>query len=289
MNFKDFEGFKRIKNNKNVKLLDIYELLNNYQKELDKIILNEENNEIIVDIDGKYNIVVKLKNDEIIIERKLDDGCVETEKNYFETGKSIVLAQADRMVEQLYDLIIDYIINGTVKEHITKPQNVLKMFQKDRTIFGGALSIGTEFIVSDEDSNKEIYEIIQNPINKIFSLKNLRIKREEAILNYSEINENKFSILRHPFENIIIKVDSSSEKRTFLSSFSTKELKVTADYSNNHYIIEINDIVVGAIDCLDPLIKSNYRLEVNDMEYEFLIVSIAVIVDLYSNKNKEGI
>lgn len=289
MNFKDFEGVKRIRNNNNITLVQVFDLLENYREELDEILLDEQNSNIIVDIDGKYNILIKFRNEEIIIERKLDEGCTETNKNYFETGKSVLLAQADRMIEQLYDLINDYIVNGIVKEHITKPKNILRMTQKDKTILKGALAIGTQFLVTDEDSNKEIYEITQKPINKLFSLNNLRIKREEAILNYSDINENRFLVLRHPFENIVITLEQNAEKRTFTSVFSTKKLKVTADYSNNHYLVEINEIVIGAIDCLDPLLKLNYRIEVNNMEYEFLLVAIAVIVDLYSNKNKEGI
>lgn len=107
--------------------------------------------------------------------------------------------------------------------------------------------------------------------------------------NCSEINKDKFLILRHPFENIIVKLDKNSIKRTFISEFSTKKLKVTADFSNNHYLIEINEIVIGAIDCLDPNSKLNYRIEINDLEYEFLVVAIAIIIDVYCNNKKENI
>lgn len=289
MNFKDFEGFKRIKNKKNITINQIFEILKKYQKELNEVLYDEINDRIIIDIRGKYNILIRFSGDEIIIERKLDAGYSEYENNYLEQGKTILLADADRMVDQVFDLINDYIDDGKIREHITKPQNILRMEQTENKVLGGALAIGTQFIVTDDSTNKEIYEVTQKAVNRLYSLENLRMKREEAVINYSEMKKDKFLILRHPFENIVIKLDRNSQKRTFISTFSTKELKITADFSNNHYLVELNDIVIGAIDCLDPLLKLNYRIEVNDMEYEFLLVSIAVVVDLYSKKSKEGI
>ena len=34
-----------------------------------------------------------------------------------------------------------------------------------------------------------------------------------------------------------------------------------------------NEIVIGAIDCLDPSSKREYNLEINNSDYEYLIVS----------------
>ena len=58
-------------------------------------------------------------------------------------------------------------------------------------------------------------------------------------------------------------------------------LLFTADYTDNHFIIELDDIVIGAIDSLDEVHKNNYRLEINNLDYEVLIIAINIIIDLY--------
>ena len=58
-----------------------------------------------------------------------------------------------------------------------------------------------------------------------------------------------------------------------------KNIVATADYTDNHYIVEINDIVVGAIDCLNANTKDSYRIEINNLEYEYLIIALTVIID----------
>lgn len=289
MNYKDFEGFKKIKNSTNITIEQLYEILKKYEEQLNEVLYDEVNNRIILDINGKYNILVREEKDNIIIEKRLDDGEIELQNLVCEQGKTVLCASADRMVDQVFDLINDYIENGDIKQHITIPKKVLRMNQQDTKFLKTAVNIKTQFTVIDEDTANEIYKIIQRPLSQLYSVENLRINREEAVINYSEINKDKFLVLRHPFENIIVKLDKNSIKRTFISEFSTKKLKVTADFSNNHYLIEINEIVIGAIDCLDPNSKLNYRIEINDLEYEFLVVAIAIIIDVYCNNKKENI
>lgn len=68
-----------------------------------------------------------------------------------------------------------------------------------------------------------------------------------------------------------------------------KELKISADYSDNHYLVEYDEIVIGAVDCLDIHLKKDYRLEINDEKYEDIIIAIAIISDNMSRAEQKGV
>ena len=127
MDFEDFEGFKRIKNNKNLSIKDVFELLEKYQEEIGELRfdLNSEQSNIIADIRGKYLIRISIRADEIILERELEENHIEDD--ILKVDSAIDLARTDRMIEQIYDLLRDYIKNGTITEHITSVKRVLYM------------------------------------------------------------------------------------------------------------------------------------------------------------------
>ena len=122
MDFEEFEGYKKIPNEKHIRIQEIYELLEKYEENIGELsyIANLDDSEILIKVQGKYDVKVFLKDDDIIIERVIEAGHVDDSQDSFENGKSIPLAHADRIIEQLYDLIRDYIDDGVVKEHITK-------------------------------------------------------------------------------------------------------------------------------------------------------------------------
>lgn len=283
MDFEDFEGFKRIKNNKNLSIKDVFELLEKYQEEIGELRfdLNSEHSNIIADIRGKYLIRISIRADEIILERVLEENHIEDD--ILKVDSAIDLARTDRMIEQIYDLLRDYIKNGTITEHITSVKRVLYMKEDVKRALANLIVVGKLFEFSDTTS-KIIYEARENPLMNEFIFKNCKEKREAWTLKYSDYRNDKYTFLKQPFEKIEIARNKDEVKNIFEGKINKKDLKIAADYSDNHYLIELDEIVIGSIDCMDPLVRREYRLEVNNLNYEYLVVMIAVMIDIFLGK-----
>lgn len=277
LNMKDFEGIKRIDNSKDYDIDFIYKTLINYENEIGKISLSEEN-KIIADVDGKYIIEISLTENQILIQRKLEPNFEKEDINLGIDLKSIDMSKADRMIEQIYDLIITLKNDGSVNESITGVKKVL--FAKQEEGFFKNL-----FYIQDE-SGKNIYEIKENKILKEFTLINISSKRKNISIRYTGVELGKYNIVTNSYTTININKDSSSLKTLFTGEINNKKLTVTADYSDNHYIVEYNNIVIGAIDSLNDKEKNHYRLEINNLDYEYLIICLTIIIDLNSEKQK---
>lgn len=280
MDYKNFEGFKKIKNTKNLTVEEIYEILKGYQENAGEVKYAPHNEDlkIVVDVTGKYYVDIYLSEENIVIERKLEEGHTEDDSS---DGKSIALAHADRMIDQIYDLLKEYISKGKITEHITKAKEVIYVSQGEfkRALLGALVLPKYIFEVKDE-SGKKIYEVKLKTLSSSFSLFNLESKREEAVLNYSKGDDKNSSIIKYPFENIVIKKETNTEKTTYTANISTKKLKVTADYTDNHYILEVNEVFIGSIDSIVPETKKEYRLEINDLEYKYLVILFTILLDL---------
>ncbi len=283
MFFEGFEGFKKIKNEKNLSLEKIYSLLEKYQNDMGKMELlgDTENQVILIDIQGKYDANIRLSNDHIIIERILEPGQKPDELPTEENGKKIELAQADRMVDQIYDAIKDYMDDENIREHITSSKTTLKMKE---SIDKGIFSKGNTFEVTDKD-NKIVYEIVHKKFNKLFSVKSIDCHMEVTSVNYRNIHNNRIEIQEKPFNVTTLKLDNTTEKLRFVSEGIGKKVKISADFTDNHFLVELNEIVIGAIDCLDPQNRTEYRIEINDLREKHFIVSVAVLVDTYMRKD----
>ena len=283
MDFEDFEGFKRIKNNKNLSIKDVFELLEKYQEEIGELRfdLNSEQSNIIADIRGKYLIRISIRADEIILERELEENHIEDD--ILKVDSAIDLARTDRMIEQIYDLLRDYIKHGTITENITSVKRVLYMKEDVKRALANLIVVGKLFEFSDTTS-KIIYEARENPLMNEFIFKNCKEKREAWTLKYSDYRNDKYTFLKQPFEKIEIARNKDEVKNIFEGKINKKDLKIAADYSDNHYLIELDEIVIGSIDCMDPLVRREYRLEVNNLNYEYLVVMIAVMIDIFLGK-----
>lgn len=277
MDFEHFEGFKRIKNTKEIVTENILELLKKYETKMGAISLNGKN--IKIEVDGKYFVQIRVLKKEIIIEAKYDSECVSNADFNIEEGKGLQFVKTNRLIEQLYDLINDFIKNDVITEHITSVRKVLHMKEFEKYFLKGVYSLGNCFKITDE-MNDLVYEINQKKISQLYSIKNLRTKREDVVVKYEHEKLNRFTILKQPFEKIDISKDEKSVKTLFKGKISTKEIKISADYTDNHFLIEIDEIVVGAIDCLDPQIKTEYNIEINVLEYEYLVIAIAIMLDI---------
>lgn len=279
--FNDFEGFKRIKNNKNLTIEGIYELLEQYQKDMGEMKINSNLGvkTIIVKLSGKYDAEIKIQGKQIIIERFLEEGMIADKAPSVEEGKNIEMAQADRMIDQISELLQDYMKNGKIKEHITSSKMTLKMEQKEKKI-AKIFSAGSYFEFKDIN-NKVVYEAVDKPLNKLYSIKNTSNKMEVVSVSYEKIDNDIITIQEKPFRITDIKLDKSSVKTRFISLGNDRKIKISADYTDNHYTIELSDIVIGAIDCLDPQIKKEYRIEVNDKTNINLVIAAAVLIDQY--------
>lgn len=279
MIFEEFEGFKKIKNEKELTLEQIYSILEKYQDAMGNMKFSNETNKniITVDIKGKYDANIKIVKDYIVIERILEQDAIPDELPTEEKGKKIELAQADRMIDQIYDALKDYMDDGIIKEHITSSKITLKMKECPNK---GIFSKGTYFEVIN-DGNKLLYEIVHKKFNKLFSVKSLDCHMEVTSVNYEKIEENKIEIQEKPFNIVTLKVDNTTEKLRFVSEGIGKKVKISADYTDNHYVVELNEIVIGAIDCLDPQTRTDYRIEVNDLREMHFVVSVAILIDTY--------
>lgn len=278
-----FEGFKRIRNTRNLSLEKIYSLLEKYQDHTGKIeyINNEENEIIFINLKGKYDANIRMSNDFILIERILEANAAQDEEPSEEKGKNLEMAQADRMIDQIYELIKDYMDDENIKEHITSPKVILKMKESEHK---GIFSKGNFFEVYNVD-NKLVYEIVHKKFNKLFSVKSLDCHMEVTSVNYSNAYNKIIQIQEKPFNITTIKVDPKSDKLKFISEGIGKKVKISADYTDNHYVIELNEIVIGAVDCLDPVTRTEYQIEVNDLREMHFVVSAALLIDIYMRKD----
>ena len=279
MIFEGFEGFKKIKNEKNLTLEQIYTILEKYQDAMGNMKFSEDTdrNVITVDIKGKYDANIRISDEYIIIERILEQNATPDELPTEETGKKIELAQADRMIDQIYDSLKDYMDDGVIREHITAPKITLRMKESQNK---GIFSKGTFFEVVNAE-NKLLYEIVHKKFNRLFSVKSLDCHMEVTSVNYEKINDKRLEIQEKPFNITTLKVDETTEKLRFVSEGIGKKIKISADYTDNHYVVELNEIVIGAIDCLDPQSRTEYRIEVNDLREMHFVVSVAVLIDTY--------
>ena len=107
---------------------------------------------------------------------------------------------------------------------------------------------------------------------------------EVTSVNYADLNENIIEIQEKPFNVTTMKKDDTTDKLRFISKGIGKKLKISADYTENHYVIELNEIVIGAVDCLNPLTRNEYRIEINDLKEMHFVVSCAVLIDTYMKK-----
>lgn len=286
--FEEFEGFKKIKNVKKLSIENIYAILADYQTEMGNmeydISLGDKN--IIIDFKGKYNAKIKAFEDEIIIERILEEGKVEDREPTKEKGKKIKMAQADRMIDQIYDLINDYMEDEIIDEPITSPQKTLRMQLelKNSILWFRFVRVEERFQVFDLN-NKCVFEVDEAKINKIYSINNMQNHMELATVNYSKIKQNKFTIIENPFQITELYLDSTAEKIRFKPTGTGQKVEIKGDYTDNHFTVELNEIVIGAIDFLDPEIRSDYRIEINDLKKENLLLAIAVMLHVFGKKD----
>lgn len=290
MIFKDFEGFKKIKNEKGLDVEKIYSILEKYPDEMGKVeyCLDYENQKVIVSLPGKYHIEIRVSELEIIIERILEDGRVKDRLPSVEKGKKIKMAQADRMIDQIYDLINDYMDDGIIKEVITYSKRTLRMQEKDRVTIKGLLAFGISFDICDTEGNL-LYEATNKTLNNTFSVKKKGASLETVSVNCTDAKKNKFTILEKPFQITTIEKDEESEKTRFISKGTGRKITILADYTDNHYVIELDDIVIGAVDSLDPQLKKDYRIEINSIKHETLVIASAIIIDAYSKEHNVGV
>lgn len=295
MDFEDFEGFKRVQNSKNLTAEQIVALLDGYKEILGdiKYKFGLEGADVYVDFEGKYAAEIRInsENGQIIIERRLDEGAIEDVDSVIEKGKDLSEVKADRLIEQIYDLLNDYMDDGIITEHITGVKEVVYMEEEDirilknDNIIGSGILVGNMFSVKNKN-NKELYIAKESPITKSYVLENCETKRKEVSINYSEFKKQKYSVTIQPFENLVFEKDKNAIKTKFIARNTSKEYKISGDYTDNHYLIELNEVVIGAIDCLDPMIKTKYKIEINNEKELDKIVSIAVILDTYARKEE---
>lgn len=285
MDFEKIEGIKTIKNDKHLIAEDIANILEEYKNIIGDISfeLELEDANLIIDFEGIYRAKITVEEDtnEIIIERKKDDESIN-----MSDSDAITKAKANRLIEQIYDLIKDYMEDGIITEHITELKKELDMCEETKSILGGVIPVGNKFKIMD-NTKKVLYEADEEPLTNTYSLRNLETKREEVVINYSKYKEKEYSITLQPFEHFVFAKNSLIGKTLFTAKTGLKEIKISGDYTDNHFLIELNEIVVGSIDCLDPQSKFQYKIGIYDLEKENIIIAIAILLDTYMRKEDD--
>lgn len=220
---------------------------------------------------GKYEIEVYLNSDCIVVQRRIEEGQKEENINFGEDLKSVDMSQADRMVEQIYDFLKTLSPDGKSKEPITGVKKIFYVKQKEGT-FKNVFSVTSE-------NGEELYEIKGNKLLKEFVVNNLKAKRKDTTIQFENCEQGKFTIVKSPYTVVNLQKQDDI-KKLFTAKVDGKIVEVRADYSGNHYQVEVKNIVVGAIDSLDDKTKDSYRIEINSLDYEYLVVALTVIVDL---------
>lgn len=286
MIFEEFEGFKKIKNTRNLSIEELFDILDEFEHEMGKLDYHFSMGSKIINIDlkGKYDATIEIDEDEIIIKRVLEEGKVEDRIPTAEDGKKIKMAQADRMIDQIYDLINDYMEDEEIEEVITSSKQTLRMQQvekvKMKVIGIGLATYRDRFDIVDNDGKKH-YEVIDKKFSRTYTIKNIKNNLEVASVNYSGIKNDQITIIEKPFQLTHIKRDPNTEKIKFVKTGTGQDIKITGDYTDNHYQVELDEIVIGAVDCLNPRLRNDYRIEVNKPEKENLLVAIAMTMRVY--------
>lgn len=271
LDMKNFEGIKKIVNVNGLGIDDIYKILLEYKNEIGESVELREDGRILADVHGKYEIEIYLAGKYIVVERKIEEGF---QKENIELGtdlKSVDMAKADRMVDQIYDLLNTLSEDGKVQEPITGVKHVLFVKQNEG-------KFKNHFYITNE-KNENVYEIKENKLLKEFVIHNLISKRKDVSIQYPNADEGKYTIVKTPYTIINFQKKDYDVKTVYSAKLNMKDIVVKADYSDNHYSVEYNKIVIGAIDSLNDKTKDSYRIEVNDINYEYLIVALTVIID----------
>ena len=271
----EFEGVKKIKNTKNFDIENIFDVLNSYKEEIGNVELLD-NGKIIADVNGNYFIEIFLTSDGFIkIERVIEEGKSEGIRTVGYGLKSVDLSIADRMVDQIYDLLNTINPIGNVVEPITGVKKVMFVKQEN-----GMLR--NHFYFTDEEGNKK-YEIKENKILQKFIAMNSETREEEFEVQYPDARNHNYVVIK-PNEFIPVRRKKEATKVTFNGDIVEKNLQITGDYTANHFNVELNEIVIGAIDCLNDTLKDTYRIEINDLKYDYLIMALTIIIDMDYNQ-----
>lgn len=271
----EFEGVKKIKNTKNFDIENIFDVLNSYKEEMGDVELLD-NGKIIVDVNGNYFIEIFLTSDGFIkIERVIEEGKSEGTRTVGYGLKSVDLSIADRMVDQIYDLLNTINPIGNVVEPITGVKKVMFVKQEN-----GMLR--NHFYFTDEEGNKK-YEIKENKILQKFIAMNSETREEEFEVQYPDARNHNYVVIK-PNEFIPVRRKKEATKVTFNGDIVEKNFQITGDYTANHFNVELNEIVIGAIDCLNDTLKDTYRIEINDLKYDYLIMALTIIIDMDYNQ-----
>lgn len=321
MDFESFEGVKRIENKENLSSDDIFDILKIYEDNIGEIRqeIGLDGSNIIIDTNGAYHIYITVGN-QIMIERKDDrDLLLQNEnKNEYITSDELAknantnpnainvttldddvitdeekleITKVDRIIEQVYDLIRDFMADGEISEHITKAVEKYTMKQEKAKVDKSGLFKSNNDLLFYNESNELVYEARRNSLTNKYTLKNINVKNKNQ---YSELyvidfinafnKENAFStnILEKESNGLFpFALRTSSVKTVIIGESKGNIIKISADYTDNYYLIEYDEIVIGTVDCLDPEIDKLYNIGVNDLRYRELVLAISVLIDVY--------
>ncbi|MBR3512153.1 MAG: hypothetical protein IKN74_04255 [Clostridia bacterium] len=279
MNMKDFEGFKKIPNEKNLTAEDVQKVLLDFKTELGTVDLVSENM-VVCDVPGKYKIDISVTNNFIIVKREIEEGKLDESDDSGNVLKTRDFVDANRMVDQIYDLLVEFITKNTTRERITAPKAVYYMTEHDSTInaFGKEIPGFSSIYDVYTDTNRLLYTFKKSLIGKTYNLHNEEQNKDEIVINYTGAEKNEYTLLIYPYTTLVINKDPNEVKTTYRTELSGKKLSIRADYSENYYTVELDEVVIGSIDSVDYL-KKEYRIEVNDLSCLKILFALCIIVD----------
>ena len=321
MSFESFEGVKRIKNEQHLTAEDIFDILKIYEDNIGELRLEIglDSSNIIVDTKGAYHIYVSINGAEIYIERKDDRELTlqKENKNIYTSNddtsdhknnpsainvttlddnvttpeENAEIARVNRIIEQVYDLLKDFMDDGEISEHITKAQEKYTMKQEKAKVDKSGLFKSNNDLIFYNESDDLVYEARRNSLNNTYKLKNINVKNKKKYKELYVIDFANAFDKEHEFSTNIKEVETNglfpfaikmdSVKTTIVGEYKGSRVKITGDFTDNYYLIELNEVVIGTVDCLDPEIDKLYSIGINDLRFRELVLAISILIDIY--------
>ncbi|MCQ2592787.1 MAG: hypothetical protein MJ188_08390 [Treponema sp.] len=181
-------------------------------------------------------------------------------------------AEADRAVEELYD-IVTQILNGTeeVKTH-TLTGNVTKLYMKQKVF-----TLADEYNICTEDETP-VYWVKSDLVHLNFRIE----KEKEEILSIKKkliAVLPEYTIFQDGQEIGTLKKKFKLTKPEINGTINGKSVSIAGDLMGNNYAIIFDGITVGAVDTQRLTWGDCYSIDVREPHLQDLVVTTAIIVD----------
>lgn len=188
------------------------------------------------------------------------------------TSKSKAEGSADRLVEEVYEVLSSLLATGAVAaEAVTAPvANKLYMEQK--------IHIKDKYTICHEDQSPAYYaegdlaglnyKITDSFDNVVFQIK----KKLVAVMPEYTLLQNDKSIGT-------MKKKMKLTRKEVTGTINGQDLSLMGDFDGHNYSIKLGGRTIGSVAAVSLIWGDTYEIEINDPDLQDLVTAIAVVVD----------